>query len=262
MTDFVVMVKNNSYMFLTGPKVVKSVTHEDVTVEELGGADMHSSRSGVSDFAAETGADAIAYIRKLVSFLPQNNMEDPPLLPTDQPWDEPAPELDDLVPKDPSKPYDIKELITGVVDQGDFMEVQPRHAQNIICGFAHSRDLIYVSSLVRAYHTPDKIFETLMLAEKCGINTILTHPSIADAINLYKKRYGGKIQFLADCGWIEGTQAETLCAIREALCRARHLASIARQRDRYQPQTAASEAICREILGAYAEPWFSDKPDP
>jgi hypothetical protein len=82
---------------------------------------------------------------------------------------------------------------------------------NIICGFAHSRDLIYVSSLVRAYHTPEKIFESFMLAEKCGINTILTHPSIADAINLYWKRYGGKIQFLADCGWMEGT--DTLGAI-------------------------------------------------
>ena len=82
---------------------------------------------------------------------------------------------------------------------------------NIICGFAHSRDLIYVSSLVRAYHTPDKIFETLMLAEKCGINTILTHPSIADAINVYWDRYGGKIQFLADCGWMEGF--DTLGAI-------------------------------------------------
>jgi uncharacterized membrane protein YphA (DoxX/SURF4 family) len=86
---------------------------------------------------------------------------------------------------------------------------------NIICGFAHSRDLIYVSSLVRAYHTPEKIFESLMLAEKCGINTILTHPSIADAINLYWKRYGGKIQFLADCGWMEGT--DTLGAIDYAI---------------------------------------------
>jgi uncharacterized membrane protein YphA (DoxX/SURF4 family) len=86
---------------------------------------------------------------------------------------------------------------------------------NIICGFAHSRDLIYVSSLVRAYHTPEKILESLMLAEKCGINTILTHPSIADAINLYWKRYGGKIQFLADCGWMEGT--DTLGAIDYAI---------------------------------------------
>ncbi len=88
---------------------------------------------------------------------------------------------------------------------------------NIICGFAHSRDLIYVSSLVRAYHTPEKIFESLMLAERCGINTILTHPSIADAINLYWKRYGGKIQFLADCGWMEGT--DTLGAIDYAIDR-------------------------------------------
>ena len=86
---------------------------------------------------------------------------------------------------------------------------------NIICGFAHSRDLIYVSSLVRAYHTPEKIFESLALAEKCGINTILTHPSIAPAINLYWKQYGGKIQFLADCGWLEGT--DTLGAIDYAV---------------------------------------------
>jgi hypothetical protein len=86
---------------------------------------------------------------------------------------------------------------------------------NIICGFAHSRDLIYVSSLVRAYHTPEKIFESLLLSEKCGINTILTHPSIAPAINAYWKQYGGKIQFLADCGWMEGT--DTLGAIEYAI---------------------------------------------
>src|SRR5210317_1152385 len=101
LTDFSVMVKNNSYMFLTGPKVVKSVTHEDVTVEELGGADMHSSRSGVSDFAADTGADAIAYVRKLVSFLPQNNMEDPPMIPCADPAERRAEELNTIIPTNP-----------------------------------------------------------------------------------------------------------------------------------------------------------------
>jgi uncharacterized membrane protein YphA (DoxX/SURF4 family) len=118
------------------------------------------------------------------------------------------------------KPLDLKSLVDlkGQVPSGIIRGKKVSRillGGNIICGFAHSRDLIYVSSLVRAYHTPEKIFETLMLAEKCGINTILTHPSIADAINLYWKRYGGKIQFLADCGWMEGT--DTLGAIDYAI---------------------------------------------
>jgi propionyl-CoA carboxylase beta chain len=135
LTDFVVMVKNNSYMFLTGPKVVKSVTHEDVTVEELGGADMHSSRSGVSDFAAETGADAIAYIRKLISFLPQNNMEDPPLQPCADPPERRSEELNTIIPANPNEAYDMKEIILATVDNGDFFEVKEKFAPNIIVGF-------------------------------------------------------------------------------------------------------------------------------
>jgi propionyl-CoA carboxylase beta chain len=135
LTDFVVMVKNNSYMFLTGPKVVKSVTHEDVTVEELGGADMHSSRSGVSDFAAETGADAIAYIRKLISFLPQNNMEDPPMQPCSDPVERRSEELNSIIPTNPNEAYDMKEIILATVDNGDFFEVKKEFAPNIIVGF-------------------------------------------------------------------------------------------------------------------------------
>ncbi|MBT8345254.1 MAG: acyl-CoA carboxylase subunit beta [Desulfofustis sp.] len=135
LTDFVVMVKNNSYMFLTGPKVVKSVTHEDVTVEELGGADMHSSRSGVSDFAAETGADAIAYIRKLISFLPQNNMEDPPMLPCSDPPERRSEELNSIIPTNPNEAYDMKKIILATVDNGDFFEVKEKFAPNIIVGF-------------------------------------------------------------------------------------------------------------------------------
>jgi propionyl-CoA carboxylase beta chain len=135
LTDFVVMVKNNSYMFLTGPKVVKSVTHEDVTVEELGGADMHSSRSGVSDFAAETGADAIAYIRKLISFLPQNNMEDPPLQPCADPPERRSEELNTIIPTNPNEAYDMKDIILATVDNGDFFEVKEKFAPNIIVGF-------------------------------------------------------------------------------------------------------------------------------
>jgi propionyl-CoA carboxylase beta chain len=135
LTDFVVMVKNNSYMFLTGPKVVKSVTHEDVTVEELGGADMHSSRSGVSDFAAETGADAISYIRKLISFLPQNNMEDPPMQPCSDPPERRSEELNTIIPTNPNEAYDMKEIILATVDNGDFFEVKEQFAPNIIVGF-------------------------------------------------------------------------------------------------------------------------------
>ncbi|MBE0582762.1 MAG: acyl-CoA carboxylase subunit beta, partial [Desulfofustis sp.] len=136
LTDFVVMVKNNSYMFLTGPKVVKSVTHEDVTVEELGGADMHASRSGVSDYAATSGADAIAYIRKLVSFLPQNNMENPATLPCAEAPDRPAPELNQIIPENPNAAYDMKQIILQTVDHGDFFEIKETFAPNIIVGFA------------------------------------------------------------------------------------------------------------------------------
>jgi propionyl-CoA carboxylase beta chain len=136
LTDFVVMVKNNSYMFLTGPKVVKSVTHEDVTVEELGGADMHASRSGVSDYAATSGADAIAYIRKLVSFLPQNNMEPPATLPCPDPADRPSAELNQIIPENPNAAYDMKQVILQTVDHGDFFEIKETFAPNIIVGFA------------------------------------------------------------------------------------------------------------------------------
>lgn len=136
LTDFVVMVKNNSYMFLTGPKVVKSVTHEDVTVEQLGGADMHASKSGVSDYAAETGADAINYIRKLVSFLPQNNMENPPVFPCDDPVERRAEILNTFIPENPNEAYDMKEVILQTVDNGDFFEIKKDFAPNIVIGFA------------------------------------------------------------------------------------------------------------------------------
>lgn len=136
LTDFVVMVKSNSYMFLTGPKVVKSVTHEDVTVEQLGGADMHASRSGVSDYAAESGMDAIAYVRKLVSFLPPNNMEDPPVIPCSDPINRRSEELNSIVPVNPNEAYDMKSVILQTVDNGDFFEIKEAFAPNIIVGFA------------------------------------------------------------------------------------------------------------------------------
>ncbi len=136
MTDFIVMVKGHSYMFVTGPDVVKAVTHEEVTFDELGGAWVHNTESGVAHFAAENEEDAIYTIRRLVSFLPQNNMEDPPSIPCQ---DDPLRTddiLDTLIPDNPNKPYDMKQIICSVVDGGDFLEVMEHYAQNIIVGFA------------------------------------------------------------------------------------------------------------------------------
>ncbi|MFC1628942.1 acyl-CoA carboxylase subunit beta [Gemmatimonadota bacterium] len=135
-TDFVVMVRNTSYMFVTGPNVVKTVTHEDVTFEELGGADTHASLSGVAHFAADSEVDALDNIRKLLTFLPSNNREDPPRIPCDDPHDREEADLDTLVPENPNKPYDMGDVIRKVVDFGDFLEVHKEYARNIMVGFA------------------------------------------------------------------------------------------------------------------------------
>jgi len=135
-TDFVVMVKNSSYMFITGPDVIRAVTHEEVTKEELGGALTHSSKSGVSHFTAEDDAHALGLIRRLLSFLPQNNHEDPPRRPTDDPPDRREVALNGIVPDNPNKPYDIKQVIRLIVDDGDFFEVHEHWARNIVVGFA------------------------------------------------------------------------------------------------------------------------------
>ncbi|MGC8855828.1 MAG: acyl-CoA carboxylase subunit beta [Anaerolineae bacterium] len=136
LTDFIFMVRNSSYMFVTGPDVVKAVTHEEVTFEELGGASVHAEKSGVCHVAADSEADTLYLIRKLLSYLPQNNMEDPPFVPTnDDPlrMDE---ALDSLIPDDPGKPYDIKDAIRMIVDNGQFFEIHESFAQNIVVGFA------------------------------------------------------------------------------------------------------------------------------
>lgn len=136
LTDFIVMVKNSSYMFVTGPEVVKTVTHEEVSFEELGGASIHSELSGVCHLASDSEADALYMIRKLLSYLPQNNMEDPPFVSTsDDPLRMEA-ALDKCVPHDPSKPYDIKQVIRLIVDDGQFLEIQENYAPNIVIGFA------------------------------------------------------------------------------------------------------------------------------
>jgi acetyl-CoA carboxylase carboxyltransferase component len=135
-TDFIVMVKDTSHMFVTGPDVVKTVTHEDVTFEELGGAMVHNRKSGVAHFAASSEGEALAILRQLLSFLPQNNMEDPPYEPPeDNPLRTDA-ALDGIVPDEPNRPYDVLEILHRVVDDGIFLEVHAHFAQNIVVGLA------------------------------------------------------------------------------------------------------------------------------
>jgi propionyl-CoA carboxylase beta chain len=136
MTDFIFMVKDTSYMFVTGPEVIKTVTHEEVTMDELGGAMTHNSKSGVAHFAAENDEQALMMIRELMSFLPSNNMEDPPIKPCTDDIMRIDEKLQTVVPADPNKPYDMKEIITTVVDNHNFFEVAPHFAMNILTGFA------------------------------------------------------------------------------------------------------------------------------
>ncbi|MBI5784560.1 MAG: acyl-CoA carboxylase subunit beta [Rhodocyclales bacterium] len=136
MTDFIFMVKDSSYMFVTGPEVVKTVTHEEVTAEELGGAVTHTSKSGVADLAFENDVDALLMLRRFFNYLPLNNKEKAPIRATTDPADRLDYSLDTLVPDNANKPYDIKELIIKTVDDCDFFEIQPDHAKNIVIGFA------------------------------------------------------------------------------------------------------------------------------
>jgi propionyl-CoA carboxylase beta chain len=135
MTDFILMVKDSSYMFVTGPEVVRTVTHETVTAEELGGALTHSSRSGVADLAFDNDVEALMMTRRLFGYLPANNREKPPHLPTADPSDRIELSLDTLVPENPNMPYDIKELIAKVLDEREFFELSPDYARNIVTGF-------------------------------------------------------------------------------------------------------------------------------
>jgi propionyl-CoA carboxylase beta chain len=135
-TDFTLMVKDSSYMFVTGPDVIKTVMHEDVSKEELGGSMTHNATSGVAHFIAQDDADGLALIRELLSFMPQNNHEDPPRVETQDPIDRRDEALDTLVPIEPDKPYNIKEILTRVVDDGHFVEVHEHFAKNMVVGFA------------------------------------------------------------------------------------------------------------------------------
>ena len=136
LTDFIIMTQGPSYMFLTGPKVVKTVTGEDVTQEDLGGASVHATKSGVAHFAAENGEEGLAIIRKLISFIPQNNLEEPPLVECNDPIDRLEDSLNEIIPDSPNKPYDMYEVIGAIIDNGEFLELQRDYAKNIIIGFA------------------------------------------------------------------------------------------------------------------------------
>ena len=135
MTDFILMTKETSHMFITGPGVIREVTREEVSFEELGGAMTHASKSGVAHFAAEDEEHCLALIRELISYIPQNNLEDPPFVPTDDPEDRMDEGLASLVPESPNKPYDVKDVIRSVVDDGRFLEIHENWSPNIVVGF-------------------------------------------------------------------------------------------------------------------------------
>jgi propionyl-CoA carboxylase beta chain len=135
-TDFTLMVRDTSYMFVTGPDVIRTVTHEEVTKEELGGAASHNERSGVAHFAADDDAACLQLIRELLSYLPSNNVEQPPFRESDDPADRETPEIQELIPEEPSRPYDMKRIIAAVVDDGRFLEVHAHFARNIVVGLA------------------------------------------------------------------------------------------------------------------------------
>ena len=134
-TDFIAMVQDTSYMFVTGPDVIKTVTHEEVDKESLGGASAHRSKSGVAHFSVPDEAVCLALIRELLAFLPSNNVDDPPIRATDDAWDRPTPELTDVVPGNPNKPYDIREIVRTVADDSFFLEVHEHYALNMVVGF-------------------------------------------------------------------------------------------------------------------------------
>ena len=136
LTDFTIMTRGISYMFLTGPKVVKTVLGEDVDQDTLGGADVHSSKSGVAHFATDNGEETLKVIRQLFSYIPQNNLEEPPLVECNDPIDRLEDSLNEIVPESPNKPYDMYQVIGAIVDNGEFLEVQRDYAKNIIVGFA------------------------------------------------------------------------------------------------------------------------------
>ena len=136
LTDFIIMSEKSSYMFVTGPKVVKTVTGEDISIEDLGGANVHSTKSGISHFMVESEEEGLLLIRKMMSYIPSNNLEEPPITETKDPIDRLEDELNELIPENPNKPYDVKDVIHAITDEHEFLEIQRNYAKNIIIGFA------------------------------------------------------------------------------------------------------------------------------
>ncbi|MBS0010063.1 MAG: methylmalonyl-CoA carboxyltransferase, partial [Bacteroidales bacterium] len=136
LTDFIIMSENSSYMFVTGPKVTKAVTGEDISIEDLGGARVHTSRSGVANFVVEDEEEGLLLIRKLLSYLPQNNMEDPPVFECDDPIDRLEDDLNIIIPENPNHSYNVRDVIYKVVDNEEFLEIHSNYAKNIVIGFA------------------------------------------------------------------------------------------------------------------------------
>jgi len=201
LTDFIFMVRNSSYMFVTGPDVVKTVTHEEITFEELGGASVHSETSGVCHMAADSEADTLYLIRKLMGYLPQNNMEDPPFVPTSDDNLRMEDTLNSIVPDDPSKPYNIKEVINMIVDKASFYELHEAFAQNIVTGFArlggHSIGIIANQPAVLAgvldIDSSDKAGRFVRLCDSFNI-PILTFVDVPGFLPGSRQEHGGIIR--------------------------------------------------------------------
>ena len=201
LTDFIFMVRNSSYMFVTGPDVVKTVTHEEITFEDLGGASVHSETSGVCHLAADSEADTLFLIRKLMGYLPQNNMDDPLFVPSTDDNLRKEEALNHIVPDDPSKPYNIKDVINLVVDQGTFYEIHEAYAQNIVAGFArlggHSIGIIANQPAVLAgvldINSSDKAARFVRLCDSFNI-PILTFVDVPGFLPGSGQEHGGIIR--------------------------------------------------------------------
>lgn len=201
LTDLIFMVRNSSYMFVTGPDVVKTVTHEEVTFEDLGGADVHASTSGVCHYVADNESDCLFMIRLLLSYLPQNNLEDPPVIPTTDDRLRTEKALDTIVPEDPSKPYEMRDVIRLVVDNGEFFEIHENYAPNIVVGFArlggHSVGLVANQPAVLAgvldINSSDKAARFVRLCDAFNV-PIITFVDVPGFLPGTSQEHGGIIR--------------------------------------------------------------------
>ena len=225
LTDFIMMVKDTSYMFLTGPDVIKTVTHEEVTKEELGGATTHNAKSGVAHFAFDNDAQAIAAVRTLLSYLPLNNGEDPPTVPCQDSPNRRDEKLKTIIPTSPNKPYDVRDVVKGIVDDGHFMEVQEHFAQNIVIGFArlmgHSVGLVCNQPQVLAgaldINASDKAARFVRFCD-CFNIPILTLVDVPGFLPGTEQEYGGVIRHGAKLlyAYAEATVPKMTVILRKA----------------------------------------------